>query len=522
MTWQEILLIAPYLLSAAICAVTGLYAFQRRSLPGAFLFALLAMLETEWTLGFVGQLLAPDLASALFWNNVQFLGAVTTPIAYFSFSLAYTGRQVPHPRLSHALVGGGAVALLLLIWTDGIHHLFRTNPQLVPGDLFGRLVFANGPAFNLYTVYAYFLLIVGTVYLAVNYSTAPRVFRLQVGAVLVGILIPWVTTVVTWLNLAPVQLHDITPLTFAVSNLVVAWALFRYGLFEFAPIAYSTLVEQLEDGVIVVDYQMRIVDMNPAALHIFGLSVKQTLGRPLAQTLPVFDPLAADLAAGGSLSKEIDLIPEGHPRNFEARISSLYDNRRRESGRLILLRDITIHKQAENRLKQLAITDPLTGLYNRRYFFSLAESEFERATQNQLPFSIILMDVDFFKNINDSYGHPAGDRVLEKLAQRARDALRRGDVLARYGGEEFSILLPQTDLPAAIQVAERLRLSVAQEETIPGIGQVEVTASLGVATLDATPGLDFNQLLERADRALYLDKHESRNRVCVWEQDGAA
>jgi diguanylate cyclase (GGDEF)-like protein len=174
------------------------------------------------------------------------------------------------------------------------------------------------------------------------------------------------------------------------------------------------------------------------------------------------------------------------------------------------------------RLAEGALQDPLTGLYNRRYFFALAELEFKRAVQDRRPLSVILMDVDYFKQINDSYGHPTGDRVLEKLSLRARDALRKGDALARYGGEEFAVLLPETDLAAAVQVAERLRLSIAQIEDIPGAGQVEVTASLGVATLDATPGLDFDQLLDRADRALYTAKHSSRNRVCIWEEKNGA
>ncbi len=518
MNWQVISFILPYLISAAICLATGTYAYRRRGVPGAIEFAALALLETEWTLGYVGQSLASTLAGKLFWNNAQFFGAVIVPVAYLAFGAAYTGRLLRHRKPVIWLLRIGVAALLALIWTDGLHHLFRISPHVVSTLPVSQLVFVNGPAFNLYTVFAYALIIVGSVLLAITYTTAPRIFRLQVGTILIGILIPWIASVVTWLSLVPYGLHDVTPLAFAVSNLVVVWALFRYGLFNIAPIAYSTLVENLEDGVMVIDSSLRIVDMNPASRSIFHLAVGEGLGKPLLEALPNLRSLYADLATDGAFQHEIE-VPAGEGLKFyEVRISSLYDHRRWVSGRLILLRDITTRKLAENQLKQLAITDSLTGLFNRRYFFSLAEAEFKRAVETGGALSVVLMDIDYFKNVNDRFGHLAGDQVLERMAGRSREALRKDDILARYGGEEFAVLLPRTGSEAAGQVAERLRANVAREELIPDVGSVEITASLGVASLDATPGLTFDQLLDRADQALYQAKHENRNRVCTWEK----
>jgi diguanylate cyclase (GGDEF)-like protein/PAS domain S-box-containing protein len=517
MNWQVISFIVPYLLSAAICLATGVYAYRRRAVPGAIEFAALALLETEWTIGYIGQSLASTLASKLLWNNVQFFGAVLVPVAYVAFGAAYTGRRLRYRAQAIWLIRIGAAALLALIWTDGLHHLFRISPHLTPASPITQLVFTNGPTFNLYTAFAYFQIIVGTVMLAITYTTAPHIYRLQVGTILVGILIPWIASVVTWLEMVPFTLHDVTPLAFAFSNMVVAWALFRYGLFNIAPIAYNTLVENLEDGVIVIDSSLRIVDMNPASQGIFHLAMGAALGKPLLEALPELRSLYADLATDGAFQHEIE-VPAGEGMKFyEVRISSLYDHRRWVSGRLILLRDITTRKLAENQLRLLAITDPLTGLYNRRYFFSLAEVEFKRAVESGGALSVILMDIDYFKNVNDRYGHLAGDQVLERMAGRSREALRKDDILARYGGEEFAVLLPRTGSEDASQVAERLRASVAQREPIPDVGSVEITASLGVASLDATAGLTFDQLLDRADQALYQAKHENRNRVCSWE-----
>ena len=111
---------------------------------------------------------------------------------------------------------------------------------------------------------------------------------MQIATVMAGILIPWITTLVTWTQLVPVPLHDITPLTFAISNMIVAWALYRYGLFDLVPIAYGTLVEYMQDGVLVLDSAYRIMEMNPAARRVLGLPFAQVLGKALGGVQPLF------------------------------------------------------------------------------------------------------------------------------------------------------------------------------------------------------------------------------------------
>lgn len=570
MNLPAISFLLPYCLSAIICIAIGAYTLRRRSLPGALAFAALALLEAEWTLGYILQSLTPSLDGKLFWNNVQFFGAVATPLAYYYFSFAYTGRPISHPRLSRALILGAAAAVLLLIWTNNLHGLFRIDPHLVPGSPFPTLVFANGPTFILYPMFGYSLVVIGTYFLAANYLSAPRIFRLQIGTILIGILIPWITTVVTWIELVPVNMHDVTPLTFGISNLVVAWAFFRYRLFDLVPVAHSILVENMEDGVIVVDQAARIIDMNAAAQAIFDYPAARAFGKSLYQVLPVFQNLLPKMPEPGRLLEasfeqhawgisadkatdekgETDLRGDGGEdakRAYEVRASSFLDNRRLVTGSLILLRDITARKQTEEELHRLAITDSLTGLYNRRHFFTLADAEFERSVRGSRPLSMILIDVDHFKDVNDTYGHLVGDQVLATLAHRCRVSLRPYDVMARYGGEEFIILLPETASAQAEKIAERLRAIIAdtpfypQEPNIASWGEepqpeahngcILVTISLGVATLQGkgesgfTPqkpagssktGRSCDWLLERADQALYQAKRHNRNYVCVW------
>jgi diguanylate cyclase (GGDEF)-like protein len=163
----------------------------------------------------------------------------------------------------------------------------------------------------------------------------------------------------------------------------------------------------------------------------------------------------------------------------------------------------------------LAITDPLTGLYNRRYFFEAAQREFERAKRYLTPLSIILVDLDLFKQVNDTYGHLAGDRVLVSIAAKCRDALREVDVPARYGGEEFIFLLPQTDLAGAQLLAERLHSRIMDQPIDAGSQRIQVSASLGVAELDPFC-TDLQTLVQHADLALYQTKNTGRGRITVW------
>ncbi len=169
---------------------------------------------------------------------------------------------------------------------------------------------------------------------------------------------------------------------------------------------------------------------------------------------------------------------------------------------------------ARKRLQQLAVTDGLTELYNYRYFRTQLEHELARAGRHQLKLSLIMLDIDFFKNYNDTNGHPAGDEVLAKIAKAVKENIRKIDVPCRYGGEEFILILPDTDKSAAVVVAEKIRklieaMPFRNEQAQPN---GRLTVSIGVATYPED-GKTSNQLIENVDRNLYAAKQTGRNKV---------
>jgi two-component system cell cycle response regulator len=163
---------------------------------------------------------------------------------------------------------------------------------------------------------------------------------------------------------------------------------------------------------------------------------------------------------------------------------------------------------------ELAITDGLTGLFNRRYMETHLRTLVEQSAARNKPITVLVLDIDYFKAVNDSYGHDAGDDVLREFALRMRKATRNIDLACRYGGEEFVIVMPETDMAVATVVAERLRRRIATEPFAiqQGARHLEVTISIGIAALSSA-GDNAASILKRADQALYRAKRDGRNRV---------
>jgi len=242
-------------------------------------------------------------------------------------------------------------------------------------------------------------------------------------------------------------------------------------------------------------------DENRSTVPVAGsnLVVRAADSRPFTETEREFLREVFDLIR---LAEESD----ARLRAFEDRIGKL------ESENLDLL--------MQNRaLSEISARDALTGLYNRWYVMEKIDSEMNRALRHGAPMSLLMVDLDHFKRVNDSFGHMVGDQVLKHVGQVLRESCRVYDVPGRYGGEEFCIILPETRVGNTTAVAERIRSRLASTEIPVGDKSVVVTASIGVAGMDSVAEegvVSAAALLDRADRALYSAKHHGRNRVELW------
>lgn len=292
----------------------------------------------------------------------------------------------------------------------------------------------------------------------------------------------------------------------------------------------SSVSNSVQDALILIDETGVVRHFNPAAIRLFRFSAEDFDRINIRKYVRLED----DGNGGGVLEKELffgkcngnyegascnmgtlDVVcsrSDGSEFYASVAVSPL---KRSESWWIVWsIRDITDRKEAEEKLFKLATTDSLTGLLNRRSFMEKAKAELARAKRYNLSLSILMLDIDHFKRVNDSYGHDAGDDVLESLSNVGLGVLRKVDIFGRIGGEEFSVLLPDTALEGAVQVAERLREEVQNTVIKTRSGDISITVSIGVSSLNEEIN-SLEHLLKTSDIALYTSKRQGRNRVSV-------
>ena len=510
MSFDLVTLVRLFLTLVALAlTVMALLAWRRRRLaPEAPTLALLILSAAIYSFGYAGEVAQTTLSGTLFWLHVEYLGIPWIP------ALWLLGARKQH-RLGSRDSLLFAIPLLAFVaqQTTPLQHLYDHSMRLVARGPFWVMTVVRSPIAWLFIAYLNFALLYGAwLYVFGAPTSARRRVRWLMAA---SSLVPLAGYLVFLLGRSPWGL-DLAPLLLSVSVVLAYIAVFRYGCIDLIPMAHSLVFQSIRDPVLVADLQHRLVDFNPAARQLLPCLATAIPGDNLEEALDEVPALAKVLAGMDSI-QTLDLDTGGEQQHFNLRIFPLISDQER-SGTAVILADNTAQVRLVHELRQTAETDALTGVANRRRFLAAFSRECARASRHREPLSVALVDMDGFKSINDRMGHLAGDRVLRAVADRILQSLRASDLLSRYGGDEFAILLPRTNLKGAIEVAERVRKSVAASPLEIDNQSISFSISIGVAAHTAAQKTDWEQLLNHADMALYDAKAQGRNRVAAWRK----
>lgn len=638
MNWNVLPYTMPLWITMFFSIVISVYIFKRRIIPGASALFVMCLIIVVWSLGYIFELFSSTLNEKIFWDNVQMLrGALGS--SCFAFALQYTKQEKYIKRKLWLLLSIEP----LIIWNLAVFNLtnlFRNNEYIYMKGPFPALSYNVGIASWIDFTYGCVMYILFIILVTRFFINSQKLFRKQIMSIIIGVTITVISNILVFLDLTPKYIKDPTPITFTILNLCIFFSIYRYRFLNIVPIARETFFEKINIGLIVLDTNRLIVDMNICAQKIFDISIEKSVGKAASDVLcdfkekiknlnnlkktkieiykkqcnkdyiyevkfiPLFNKKGAyngwlisvdditknrkleialraseekyrnvsELANDGIAiiqggyakyvnKKVIDMIGYSYfeitnnpfykfiskefrqktKENYKSRLDGKSVNNRYESALLCkngdslyveinaavmdyndspailaYIRDITERKEAERNLKDLARRDPLTHIFNRRHFFILAQREFEICVEKKCPMCAIMIDIDYFKKVNDNYGHAIGDKVLCSVANNIVDVLGKLGVACRYGGEEFALFLTKTEIKEARFVGEKIRKHIMNNKVITEKGEISVTVSLGVSNILNNDFDNVDKLFDRADQALYLAKQEGRNKTKVY------
>ena len=848
-----------YIVTAILCILSAGMVWKRKINPGSVPFVLMVLSLATWSFASIFEAGAMTANGKIFWSKWQIFGATTVTPLWLIFAAEYTGKSEFLTKKTRWMIWVIPIATLSLAFTNELHHLIWAAVTVM-SDALHIGYYTHGIGFYMIVAFSYAYLLIGTIWLVKDFLTGQKSRRFQSVIFVTAVIISWAANILYILELIPIPGLDITPLSFSLIALVMSWSISRYKLFDLVPVARNTLLGSMEEGVIVIDPNDIILEINPAAIDITGYKGIHPLGRSIWDVYSEYGEVIEQFRDKTDMNAEVE-IPGDQSRIIDLQITSIDMEGENTSGQLIVLRDITNRKEAEKiendqrdfaealadtaaiinssldlndvlekilenvakvvphdgasialvtdqgtakfvavknsekygpmdnilsldldvmemndfinmsethkpviiadtyedsdwvhnieesewirsylgapivyqgkvlgfinldvgtpnffkpkhanqleiftnyaataitnaklfsetrsraeemsilyeislaiaagvglekttravfqqlkkvipadlfflalyeptekivsyymyqkngeridikphylmqkpsltryvikkretifipdfkaedaevkedevirvpgydictflgvplilrgevigvlsaqadspnafdpnqvrlvetiaqqtsiaidnaklfeKTQEMAITDSLTGLYNRRYFYLILDNEIERAKRYQSPLSLIIIDIDHFKLVNDKFGHLAGDEVLHSVSGISKKLLRQIDNMFRYGGEEFMIILPETNQEEALNVAERIRSTIAETAIQIKKGSVKLTVSIGVSEYGENHPAP-NEFIEIVDKAMYDAKKAGRNCVRVFSED---
>ena len=503
-----ILLILAFFLDIVMLA----FAFTRNYRKDITYFALLAGSLTFYNFGYVLEILSETIGEVTMALRIENIGIPFVAPFFLLMTIGFFQPRRLRPWMFIASVCHGVLIFLLVFFNDK-HWLYYSWIDLAHNGSFYVVQLGKGPFYFLQQAVSLSCMLIAYMTIATRYIGGSHKLHKQMNLFVAGSSFGFIANILNFSTAFPAGI-DPTPLALTIGLVFFVVNLYRNKFMDIVPAAFSAAVETMDDAVIVLDNDWGFIYCNKTACNIFPTlstltgteEIMRIKGWPVGVT-PKSGP------------QTIFSLVDDMGQTSIQRVSkhTIHGKGDKSIGISLIIRDITETSNMLKQLEELAITDPLTGVFNRRHFMTLVDRQMNLSMRHNLSMGILLLDIDHFKRVNDDYGHLAGDHTLCKIIQALTAQLRAHDVIARYGGEEFIILSTECDVTGLLNFANRLRRAI-ENEVIEYEGHtIQVTGSFGVAML--LPGQSYEAVMGAIDRALYTAKNEGRNRVVLGQVD---
>lgn len=455
-------------------------------------------------------LLATNIEEIKFWTSIQYFGIALSPALGLLFVLKYVGFHASKKIIATILII--PIITIILVATNDLHHLHYRVIEVDPVLGAPFIYQVEGIWYMIHGSYCFATLLAAFLIAISRWKETNEVYRPQLITLILGQFIPIVTAFVYLIDLTPRGV-DPVPMVLWITSALYLWSIKTSRLFTMMPIAKDTIFNNINDGVLVLDDSLQLIEYNKAFRQMFPQLNKAMLGMNLSSIWPSLTnkdfPYNFERL---SVTKELTIGMDAAKKIYQIRMSPLrYLSK--DTGHLIIFTDITELKELQLQLERQAYYDELTQIYNRRAFYRQCEQDYANAVKNVSPFTVILLDIDYFKAVNDTYGHQIGDQVIVHVVNACKTQLPNAALFARYGGEEFVIALNGYSQSEGLALANEICTYVAAQCCDTEAGSIPVTISLGVAEASYGTAETLHQLLNNADQALYAAKDAGRNRA---------
>lgn len=353
MTRDEALYLIPYIVSLIISIGVLFFAWRRRQSPGALAFSWYVFGQSLWIAGFILELISTDLGNKIFWDGFQWLATLFLVITLPIFAIQFTGLKIRHQRIYFLASLVMPALFIVLLATDDIHHWIYQNAYIVASRPFSELLYDFTPVIYGLAFYGYLLMSWGFYILLRRIIRPHGLYRAQVLLISLGFLIPIIGTIFTLLNIHIAPQRDATPFTAAIGNLIIAWGLFRFRIFEVVPIGRDQVFEAMVEPVVILDNQHIVVDINSSMLALLGRKADEVIGQPAKIVFDDF-PIPIKMYTHVSYARAEAIFDIGNKQiHYELTVWPVYNTKRQMMGRIYISHDITAMKELEQELRKL-------------------------------------------------------------------------------------------------------------------------------------------------------------------------